>query len=575
MCRENASMKSLYLLFGSLFLILSTTSYGQNSTGENNNIQTLERGKSLKREIRGGESQFFQLKLNSGQFARVLVKEKMEGLVANVASADGKYVTGANYINPEGIKDISWEAKADGIYKIEIGSYLKPEIRGQYEIVLTELLTAEQYQTRLNSRSIFTEPVKQWLAANSIPLRTVETDNNFSDLEPLKKVFRNVQIVGMGEATHGTREFFQFKHRLFAFLVKEMGYSGFVMEADVTSCEEANEFVSGGKGDAVSVLKPLYGIWRTQEVSAMLDWMRQFNQTAASEKKINFLCFDMQAPQDSLKKLQIYIQQAAPEKTDALEEFIKTINGTRPPAFNSDKEKAKSDLAKFEQMLSDLEQLDAFITANKNAFTTKLSAGDFEKSLRYLQLARQGVDIRASSNVYQYSSKRDRYMAENVRYFVSRAKPQTRFAIWAHNGHILPGLNVGKNLGTILRESFGQKYYALGFAFGEGSFAAVDSAGAQQKFRDFTVGKGAEYSLDWYLALPERGSYIIDFRQESKTKAVSDWKSQTHGNRTADFSVSEEQLKNWSDSKNLYQIKPGKTCDGMIFIDKTNGARRN
>lgn len=568
-------MKNHYFLILGLILITSVAIYGQSKATENSNIQTLAPGKSIKREIKGGESQFYEIKLTAGQFARILVKESVEGLVADVRTSDDKLVTETPAINPEGIKDISWEAKIDGIYKIEIGSYSKPEVRGQYEINLAELLTAEQYKVRLNSRSMFVEPVKQWLAVNAIPLRTVETDNNFSDLQSLKKILKGVQIVGMGEATHGTREFFQFKHRLFAFLAKEMDYTSFVMEADATSCEEANEFVDLGKGNAVSALKPLYGIWRTQEVSAMLDWMRQYNQTATANKKVNFLCFDMQSPQNSLKKLQTYIQQAAPEKTAVLEDFIKTINSTRPPAFNSDKEKAKSDLAKFQQMLGDLQQLNNFVSDNKTTFTAKLSAGDYEKSLRYLQLARQGVDVRASSNVYQYSSKRDRYMAENVRYFVSQTKPGTRFALWAHNGHILPGLNIGKNLGTLLRESFGQKYYAFGFAFGEGSFAAVDSAGNQQKFRDFTVGKGAEYSLDWYFALPEKGSYIIDFRQTPKIKAVSDWASESHGHRTADFSVSEEQLKNWSDPKNLYQIKPGETCDGMIFIDKTTGARRN
>ena len=61
-----------------------------------------------------------------------------------------------------------------------------------------------------------------WLGENAIPVKSVVAGNGFDDLQPLKDILKDVRLVGLGEATHGTREFFQFKHRLLEFLAQEI-----------------------------------------------------------------------------------------------------------------------------------------------------------------------------------------------------------------------------------------------------------------------------------------------------------------------------------------------------------------
>ena len=70
-----------------------------------------------------------------------------------------------------------------------------------------------------------------WLAENAIPLRTVEACNGFADMAPLRKLIGNARLVALGEATHGTREFFQLQHRMLEVLVSEMGFTIFAIEA--------------------------------------------------------------------------------------------------------------------------------------------------------------------------------------------------------------------------------------------------------------------------------------------------------------------------------------------------------
>src|SRR5215510_11430323 len=72
-------------------------------------------------------------------------------------------------------------------------------------------------------------PVRQdvvdWLKGNAIPLATAEPGSNFHDLEFLRAAIGDARIVSMGEATHGTREFFQLKHRVIEYCVTELGFN--------------------------------------------------------------------------------------------------------------------------------------------------------------------------------------------------------------------------------------------------------------------------------------------------------------------------------------------------------------
>ena len=74
-----------------------------------------------------------------------------------------------------------------------------------------------------HSDSPVSDEVTGWLRANAIPLATVEPGSGFDDLAPLRDLIGNARIVSLGEATHGTREFFQLKHRLIEYCVANIG----------------------------------------------------------------------------------------------------------------------------------------------------------------------------------------------------------------------------------------------------------------------------------------------------------------------------------------------------------------
>lgn len=161
------------------------------------------------------------------------------------------------------------------------------------------------------------QPVVDWLRKQAIRLNTAEARHGFADMKPLKRVIANARIVSLGEATHGTREFFQLKHRMLEFLATEMGFTIFSIEANMPEAYRLNEFVLTGKGDPAQLLKGMYfWTWNTEEVLDMIRWMRDFNKSGKG--RVEFTGFDMQTPDVAMSIAGDFIKKYEPGYFDTV-----------------------------------------------------------------------------------------------------------------------------------------------------------------------------------------------------------------------------------------------------------------
>lgn len=158
---------------------------------------------------------------------------------------------------------------------------------------------------------------KAWIKEHAVPLKTVEAGHGFDDLQPLKSMIGAAKIVGLGEGTHGTREFFQAKHRLLEFLVEEMGFTIFSIEANMPESYELNSYVMGADGDVDALIGGMYfWTWNTEEVREMVQWMRSYNaaqKAKGSDKRVQFTGFDMQTGSVALRKAREFIEKHDPK----------------------------------------------------------------------------------------------------------------------------------------------------------------------------------------------------------------------------------------------------------------------
>ncbi len=158
-----------------------------------------------------------------------------------------------------------------------------------------------------------------WLKDHAIPFEFDEAEKGLADLAPLKSWIGDAKIVSLGEPTHGTRECFQLKHRLVEYLVKEMGFTIFAIEASTPEADLLTDYVFGAEGDPKKLIAGMYfWTWDTEEVLAMVEWMRSYNaemRLAGVDKRIRFTGFDMHTETVAIERARALIAKADPEYT--------------------------------------------------------------------------------------------------------------------------------------------------------------------------------------------------------------------------------------------------------------------
>lgn len=156
-----------------------------------------------------------------------------------------------------------------------------------------------------------------WIRAHAVAVATPEAGSGFDDLAPLDAIIGDARIVALGEPTHGTREAFQLKHRLLEYLVERKGFSIFSIEASTPEAYALNDYVIDGKGDPARLIAGMYfWTWNTEEVLAMVEWMRDWNRRLPPDEgkpRLQFTGFDMQTPDVAFSIALSFARLQAPE----------------------------------------------------------------------------------------------------------------------------------------------------------------------------------------------------------------------------------------------------------------------
>src|SRR5205085_1637542 len=141
----------------------------------------------------------------------------------------------------------------------------------------------------------------QWIGAPAIPFAKSDPVDDDSYLLPLREIVGDAMVVGVGEATHGTHEFFTMKHRIFRFLVERMGFTVFSIEAALPECDRIDQFVHTGEGDPSALIANMhFWTWNVDEVLDLVLWMRAYNAARAGGAQLSFRGFDLQYSQQAI-----------------------------------------------------------------------------------------------------------------------------------------------------------------------------------------------------------------------------------------------------------------------------------
>ncbi len=357
----------------------------------------------------------------------------------------------------------------------------------------------------LQATSSTTDKQTQWLKTNAIPFNSTEPNNSFEDLRSLTQIVGNARIVALGEATHGTHEFFQMKYRMLKFLIEEMGFTTFAIEANEPEANLINEYIHTGKGDPKELLKGLhFWTWNTQEVLDMIQWMRAYNENPENISKISFFGFDMQYDQMARDNVTHYLQQVDPQAIEQLSE-----NYTCFPRPSTDCTQ------KFQTVYD-------WINQHQTDYIIKSSLEEFTQALHNARILVQYADLNKYNPTTDadYSYKRDQYMAENVIWLLEQAGPDTKIVLWAHNGHVGTfGENSSLSMGDYLRKRYGQQMIIFGILFYQGSFNAY----GEKNLQVFQVDLPPTNSYEYYFYSTGLPGFLLDLRSIKAASPETEW----------------------------------------------------
>jgi erythromycin esterase len=321
------------------------------------------------------------------------------------------------------------------------------------------------------------------IRARAHPLRDA------SDLDPLLERIGHARCVLLGEASHGTSEYYAWRARISERLIREKGFSFIAVEGDWPDCYEVNRYVRGLPGSAESERGALgvfrrwpAWMWANEEIAELVGRLRRLNDGLPEGERAGFYGLDVYSLWESLEAVIEYLRREHP---DAVESARRAYSCFEPYGGSARKYARATAFVptscedEVVGMLSDLvrgaaehpeDGSEAHFAAEQNALVTR----NAEAYYRAMMLG--GT---SSWNV------RDRHMAETLERLVDHHGPDAKAIVWEHNTHVGDARyadmaeNGLVNVGQLARERWGEDEVVLvGFGSHRGSVIAGAQWGA-------------------------------------------------------------------------------------------------
>ena len=285
--------------------------------------------------------------------------------------------------------------------------------------------------------------------------------------------YSNHAILGLGEATHGTSEFFKAKHRILRYMVEKHGFKIFAIEADFGESILINQAVLAGDKSQIESLmtkKMHFWTWRTTEVRDMLYWMCDYNVGKPEAQKVQYWGVDCQFNtyhpdmlRDTIELAALpFISFARDILTEAKTASTARFSGYTTTAFNS--------------YLNKIHALKDSLIKYEEHFTGPGLDKQYPLTLQLADVIGQASEvIFYAARLNATKNYRDEYMATNTTWLHEHFN-NAKIVLWEHNYHISDHPPSG-SMGSHLKVGFPTSYGTLGFLFSKGTFTAATVVG--------------------------------------------------------------------------------------------------
>ena len=335
-----------------------------------------------------------------------------------------------------------------------------------------------------------TEQTKQATAA--LPDLIYDSSEHFLDIESanldgLLERIGDSQVVLLGEASHGSHEFYEMRARITRELIEKKGFNIIAVEADWPDASRVNHFVRGFDGKPMFKNRPFAGfprwMWANHSVLTFTHWLKDYNQRFNSaEDAVGFYGLDFYNMFGSIEVVLDYLRDVDPKAAESARwRYGCLLPWIHDPSLYSRVSRSRryrtceyevyavlQDLLKRRELYKQLDK-QRFFSAEQNARLVRNGEHYF----------RTMYDDNTDS-----WNQRDHNMFVTLQAVMKHRSKTSKAVVWAHNSHIGDARATDRNargqynLGQLVRETFGDKSYLIGFGTDHGTVAAASEWGA-------------------------------------------------------------------------------------------------
>lgn len=305
--------------------------------------------------------------------------------------------------------------------------------------------------------------------------------NNSKDLDPLMERIGDAKYVLLGEATHGTHEYYTWRAEITKRLIKEKDFSFIAVEGDWPDCFKINQWVKGMGNTVAGISNLLHKfkkwptwMWANWEIAALAEWLKDHNDTLPQDSKIGFYGLDVYSLWESMEIIIEYLEKEDPatakyarQAIDCFEPYGEEISYAE--GIQKLNAACQNEVIKLlSEVRSKASQYDHAHEGALNAEINALVMANAEKYYRTM----------ASFGESSWNT-RDRHMVESLNTIMNYHGPDAKVIIWEHNSHIgdASATDMAEddliNVGQLVREQHNKENVVLvGFGSYKGSVIA-------------------------------------------------------------------------------------------------------
>jgi erythromycin esterase-like protein len=366
-----------------------------------------------------------------------------------------------------------------------------------------------------------------------------------NDFDALLAAVKDARLVLIGEASHGTHEFYRIRAEITKRLIRERAFTAVAVEADWPDAYRVNRYVRG-TGDDADAEEALRGfrrfpqwMWRNADVLDFVGWLRAHNEGLPSAAQVGFYGMDLYSLHASMEAVLNYLRDVDPEaaRRAALRYGCFDRFGDDPQRYGYASTIGLSPTCEAE-VVSQLVELQRSATeyASRDGRFPPDAQFFAEQNARLVANAERYYRAMFDNRVSSWNL-RDGHMAETLGVllqYLGRNTPASKVVVWAHNSHLgdARATEMGGagelNVGQLVRQRYDRQALLVGFSTYSGTVTAADDWGAPARRKTVRAALPESYEAlfheagvaNFYLDLSERSPTVSELRHPRLERAI-------------------------------------------------------